>query len=109
MTSTPQDALALTTAFAPRRGYRNSFATLTRIEAFRLARHPVLLVGTVLGVFGTTEALIRAAGPATDEAFALPDVASTVGVAALLSAYYLTRSSSRADELLEPSPTPTTN
>src|SRR4051794_41019774 len=109
MTSTPQDALALTTAFAPRGGYRSSFAALTRIEAFRLARHPVLMAGTVLGVVGTTEALIRAAGPATDEAFALPDVASTVGIAAMLAAYYLTRSSSRADELLETSPTSATN
>ena len=109
MTSTPVHALPVTTASPARGGRRGLFGTLARLEALRLARHPVLISATVIGLIATTTALIRSAGPATDEAFVLPDVASTVGIAAMLSAYYLTRSFSRADELLEASPTSSTN
>ncbi|GAA1501207.1 hypothetical protein GCM10009740_37850 [Terrabacter terrae] len=109
MTSTPVRAVAGTGALPAGRPRRGQFGVLVLFESLRLARHPVLLAGTVLGVVGTTSALVRSAGPATDEAFALPDVASTVGVAAMLSACYLTRSFSRAEELVEASPTSTTS
>ena len=57
MASTPQDALAVTTAVAPRGGYRSPFPGLARIEAWRFARHPMFLVGTALGVVFTVMAL----------------------------------------------------
>jgi hypothetical protein len=107
MTSTPQDALALTTAFAPRGGYRSSLAALTRIEALRLARHPALLLGTVVGIASTVAALTEPPADVAANSLGMPIVALTVGLGAMLSAYHLTRSFHRADELLEASPTPT--
>src|SRR6476469_9213947 len=89
MTTTPQDALAVTTAVAPRGGYRSPFPALARIEAWRFARHPMFLVGTALGVVFTVVAL-------------------TVGVASMITAYHLTRSFHGAGELLEASPTSVT-
>ncbi len=108
MTSTPQDALTLTTAFAPRGGYRSAFAALARIEAKRLARHPMFLVGTALGVLFTAMALAEQADQVTGDSLSLPVVALTVGVASLIAAYHLTRSFHGAGELLEASPTSVT-
>ncbi|MEO7448139.1 MAG: hypothetical protein ABI336_07680 [Humibacillus sp.] len=108
MTSTPQDALVVTTAFAPRGGYRSTFATLARLESWRLARHPVLLVGTAVGMASTASALTEAPEEVAANALGMPVVALTVGLTAMLSAYHLTRSFHRADELLEASPILTT-
>ena len=108
MTSTPQDALAVTTAFAPRGGYRSPFAALARIEAWRLARHPMFLVGTALGVVFTVMALNEQADQVTGDSLSLPVVALTVGVASMITAYHLTRSFHGAGELLEASPTSVT-
>lgn len=106
MTSTPQDALAVTTAFAPRGGYRSSFAALARLESKRLVRHPALLVGTAVGIASTASALTEAPDEVAANALGMPVVALTVGLTAMLSAFHLTRSFHRADELLEASPTP---
>ncbi|HSU74687.1 MAG TPA: hypothetical protein VLI66_07090, partial [Terrabacter sp.] len=109
--STPQQTLTVRPALATRGGHRGrpgQFGALARLESMRLARHPVLISATVIGLVATTTALIRSVGVATDEVFVLPDVASTVGIPAVLSAFYLTRSFSRGDELLEASPTSTT-
>ena len=108
MTSTPHEALVAPTALAPRAGYGSRFGALARIESVRLARHPALLVGTAVGVTFTITTVTQAAGTATDEAFALPVVASSVGIGAMLAAFHLTRSFHRTDELLEASPTSTT-
>ena len=108
MTSTPQDALAVTTAFAPRGGYRSPFAALARLEAMRLAKHPVLLVGTALGIVFTAMALNEQADQVTGDSLGLPVVALTVGVASMLAAFHLTRSFHRAGELVEASPTSVT-
>src|SRR3954452_17305930 len=104
MTSTPQDALALTSLFAPRGGYRSPFAALTRIEAIRLAKHPALLVATGIGIGFTSPALIGQAGSATSDALSSPIAALTVGLGGMLAAFHLTRSLHRADELLQTSP-----
>ena len=108
MTTTPQDALAVTTALAPRGGYRSPFAALARIEAWRFARHPMFLVGTALGVVFTAMALNEQAHQVTSDSLSLPVVALTVGVASMITAYHLTRSFHGAGELLEASPTSVT-
>ncbi|KRC92578.1 hypothetical protein ASE25_04430 [Terrabacter sp. Root85] len=108
MTTTPQDALAVTTALAPHGGYRSPFAALARIEAWRFARHPMFLVGTALGVVFTAMALNEQAHQVTSDSLSLPVVALTVGVASMITAYHLTRSFHRAGELLEASPTSVT-
>lgn len=109
MTATPQDALAMSTALAPRGGYRSPFAALTRIEVKRFVRHPMFLFGTALGVLFTTMALNEQADKVTGDALSLPVVALTVGVASMISAYHLTRSFHGADELLEATPTKVTS
>jgi hypothetical protein len=105
MTSTPQHALALTTWAAPRGGYRSPFAALARVEAARLARHPMLVAGTVLGILFTAIALDEQSDRVTGDSLGLPVVALTVGVGSMLAAFHLTRSLHRADELVEASPT----
>ena len=105
MTSTPQDALAVTTMFAPRGGYRSPFSALARLESVRLAKHPALLVGTALGIVFTAMALNEQADQVSGDALGLPVVALTVGLGGMLSAFYLTRSFHRADELVEAAPT----
>ena len=107
MTSTPQDALAVTTAFVPRGGYRSPFSALARLESVRLAKHPALLVGTALGVVFTAMALNEPGSQVSSDALGLPVVASTVGLGGMLSAFHLTRSFHRADELVEAAPTST--
>src|SRR3954452_5932785 len=87
MTSTPQDALALTTWFSPRGGYRSAFAALTRIEATRLAKHPALLVGVAAGLGLTAPALRDQADQVTVDALSMPVVALTVGLGAMLSGF----------------------
>lgn len=109
MTSTPQDALTLTTVFAPRGGYRSAFAALGRIEAIRLARHPALLAGAGLGVLFTVLEITDQSTAVSTDALGLPVVAATVGLGSMLAAFHLTRSFHRADELLEASPTSTTS
>ena len=105
MTSTPQDALTVTTV-APRGGSRSRFGALARLESLRLAKHPALLVGTALGIVFTGMALNEQAGQVTGDALGLPVVASTVGIGSMLAAFHLTRSFHRADELVEAAPTP---
>src|SRR5215217_797540 len=104
MTTAPQDALAVTTAFAPRPDYRTLLGALAVLEGIRLAKHPALLVGTALGVVFTAMALNEEADQVSGD-LSLPVVALTVGLGAMLSAYYLTRSFQRAEELLDAAPT----
>src|SRR6478609_459672 len=108
MTTTPQDALAVTTAVTPRGGHRSPYAALARIEAWRFARHPMFLVGTALGIVFTAMALNEEAHQVTSDSLSLPVVALTVGVASMITAYHLTRSFHGAGELLEASPTSVT-
>ena len=105
MTSTPQDALTLTTLFAPRGGYRSTFGALSRIETLRFARHPMFLLGTALGILFTAMALSEQADQVTGDALSLPVVALTVGLPSMIAAYHLTRSFHRAGELVESTPT----
>jgi hypothetical protein len=81
---------------------------LAVLEAVRLARHPALVVGTGLGALFTVLVVIDQPDQVSSDALGLPLVASTVGLGAMLAAFYLTRSFHRADEILEASPTSTT-
>src|SRR3954447_8160624 len=108
MTSTPQDALALTTWFAPRGGYRSAFAALTRIEAIRLATHPALILGTAFGVVFTVLTFSGQGGQVLPDALGLLVVPSSVGLGAMMAAFYVTRSFHRAEELVDASPTSST-
>lgn len=107
MTSTSNTVSATATATL-HLGDRNPLGPLARIEARRLARHPMFLVGTALGVVFTAMALNEQAHQVTSDSLSLPVVALTVGVASMISAYHLTRSFHAADELLEASPTAVT-
>jgi hypothetical protein len=108
MTTTPQDALAVTTMVAPRGGYRSAFAALARIEAWRFARHPMFLVGIALGLFFTGSTLHDEANQVTSDSLGMPVVALTVGLASMTAVYRLTRSFHGAGDLLEASPTSVT-
>jgi hypothetical protein len=105
MTSAPQNAIAVATAFAPRPSYRTLLGTLAVLEAIRLAKHPVLLVSTGLGVLFTVLEVTDKSTAVSTDALGLPVVAATIGLGAMLAAFYLTRSFHRADELIEASPT----
>src|SRR6476469_8145256 len=107
MTSTSHTVSA-TPPPAPHVGHRNPLGPLARIEARRLARHPMFLVGTALGVVFTAMALNEQAHQVTSDSMSLPVVALTVGVASMITAYHLTRSFHGAGELLEASPTSVT-
>src|SRR6476469_6773968 len=107
MTSTSHTVSA-TPPPAPHVGHRNPLGPLARIEARRLGRRPMFLVGTALGVVFTVMALNEQAHQVTSDSLSLPVVALTVGVASMISAYHLTRSFHAAGELLEASPTSVT-
>ena len=57
-----------------------------------MARHPVLIVGTLFGIFATVMALNEQAAQLNADSLSLPVVALTVGLPAMIAAYRLTRS-----------------
>lgn len=101
-------APAVTAALASRPEHRPVLGALALLEAARLAKHPVLLVGTGLGVLFTGLTVADQSTTVSTDALGLPVVAATVGLGSMLAAFYLTRSFHRADELLEASPTSST-
>lgn len=78
---------------------------LARIEAARLARHPVFVVGVLLGIFFTGTVVQEMTGAATADQLAVPVAAMTVGTFAMIAGHLLTRSFDRADELVQTAPT----
>lgn len=106
--TTSQHTVA-TPALTPHGGGRTAFGTLARIEALRFGRHPMFLFATAFGIAVTAGALSEQAELPTSDALGMPMVALTVGLGSVITAYHLTRSFHRSDELLKASPTsPTT-
>lgn len=78
---------------------------LARLEMARLARHPIFVAGTVLGVLSTGLAVDDMRKKISGDALSMPVTALCVGLFAMISAHQLTRSFDRADELVEAAPT----
>lgn len=87
---------------------KRTLGVLARLESLRLARHPMFLAATGLGIFVLVMALNAQADQATAEALGVPTVAFTLGIGAMIATYHQTRSFHRADELVESAPTTTT-
>ncbi|GAA1980148.1 hypothetical protein GCM10009817_21040 [Terrabacter lapilli] len=106
--TTPATRAAVASRPKHRREHRPVLGALALLEAVRLARHPVLLAATGIGVLLTVQVLTDNSTQVSTDALGLPLVATSVGLGSMLAAFYLTRSFHRADEIVEASPTSTT-
>jgi hypothetical protein len=73
----------------------------------RLARHPLLVTGTALGIVFTTMAILEIRQTASSDILGMPVTALCVGVSAMIAAQRLTGSFHRSEELVEAAPTST--
>lgn len=81
---------------------------LARLEMARMARHPVLIAGTLFGVVSTLMAVQDMRQNLTGDILGMPVTALTVGVPAMIAAQRLTRSFHGSEELVDAAPTSST-
>ena len=103
--STAPGLLGASASPAVERAGQDSLGVLARVEMVRLARHPMFVLATALGILFTAMALNEQSDQVTGDSLGLPVVALTVGLGAMIAANQLTRSFHRARELVDATPT----
>jgi hypothetical protein len=102
---TTRQQVAAATLEAPRLGAAGPVRALGRIEVRRMARHPMFLFGTALGIVFT---LFDGSGGIKSAMLGIVQVPLFVGLAAIIASLHITRSFHGAEELVESTPTTTT-